>query len=324
MKLYFRCDPDLNKSLCCKRPDITLDLFIDEVRLFDPERTVFMLSFMGFRNGKELQKLGLNYSITNFSFTKKAEVPLEKVLNIQTNLREYDVVTVWFPEGKGCYYLNNGRCGIYEKRPFICRAYPFVNSEYKFRLALSRLTKEEVIKVYKGEEKYLPIFFLNCRDCCKECFSTFEKKGYLSLKSFKKRTQQESMRFSPVMLNHQKFLVSFYKKYFPSYFRSFLRSFELYIYSPGVLVSNATYYPLLSVLLVKEIFGEEGIKKQLRAVSDFLDKEFFSLEDKQVVSVYRNLLAGQYKHAMEEDRDWWNREGKSIFEWKLPEVLNRL
>jgi len=287
---YFKCDPAKNKALCCKGRNVTLEVFVDEMKLFDPDKTVFMLFSMGFSDGKNI--LNLPHSITNPTFYEKSEVRISEVVGVPTSIRDQDLIRVWFPRNKGCYHLgNDNRCTIYNRRPIICRVYPFINSEDEFSIVMRMVPPEEKLRILKGEKKYLPLYFSKCRECCKECFSKDKKKGFLPLDKLKNKVQREIAHIAnEIMSNHRNYLEDFFRKYLPSYLNLLIpalrnRSSIEYLKKP-----EPYYSPILSVALVQELFGEEGVKAQVRAVKDLLKGNQVNDSERTMMELYLKLL----------------------------------
>jgi Fe-S-cluster containining protein len=298
MIVHFNCNPKKNKALCCKEKNITLEIFIDEMKLFEPDKAVFILFNMGFNVGEDTLKLP--YSITNPTFYKKSEIRVNKIVEVPTTIREITFVKVWFPGDRGCYHLGtDNKCSIYKRRPIICRAYPFINSEKEFSTAITMASPEEKLRILRGEKKYLPLFFSKCRECCEECFSKDRKKGFVPLDKLKNKVQKEVAQVAKrIMKNHRNYLESFYRKYMPSYLMFLLPSLtesfnkKIHIYSP-----------ILSAALIREMFGEKEVKDQAEAVRKLLNGRQLNDEEKKMMNIYLKFLEDKtfYENNLKED-----------------------
>jgi len=94
-------------------------------------------------------------------------------------------------ESGSCYFLENGRCKIYEKRPQICRIYPYMihrepdeNGQYDWReisglnehgLYGAEITDEQAGEIFEDVKKFETGYILQEKEFLKAVSEHFEK-----------------------------------------------------------------------------------------------------------------------------------------------------
>jgi len=260
--MSFRCSPERCKALCCKHDGrclFTLELFIDEMKLFSPENTIFLLTLMNYAKTKEERAKGYaNAYVSIREVFNDTRLPNAFLLFIVQSL----IV------GEKCPYLKDNRCSIYPRRPFICAVYPFMNSEPEVLDALQR----------RDLKNFQESIFGKCKECCSlneqkfKGFNEFFREQERILKKY-------GRRFKDVLRRHRNFLLKL--------FRENRNSFTDYIRSNPPLDSWSLNF---SVLLVRRIYGEEGIKAQIDAIERALNSQWANQEEKRKLKFYKEIL----------------------------------
>jgi len=257
----FICNPGTGKALCCRydgRGLFTLDLFVSEMKLFNPENTIFLLNLMDVAKTRE--ERGKDYP--------DAYVNVRNVFNDTRlpNLSILFVVQASMVEEK-CPHLKDNKCSIYSKRPFICAVYPFVSSEPGVADALGR----------KDFNSFQESTFKKCRECCSSCggklkgFDDFFEEQRKVIKKYKQR-------HNGVLKEHRRILLNLFRKN--------IDSFQDVIYNP---LPNALKFEL-SIFLVREIFGYEGIRFQINAIEKALNGQLANQGERKSLEFYKKLL----------------------------------
>ena len=171
--------PKNNKALCCKadtpQAAFELDVYLPELKHFSPDEVVAIIVPVFVREEFFRDYETLSFSkLSNPALYRSAFLPLDDILD-EKGWYVYWAIHL-FALGDACPKLtDDNRCSIYNSRPYMCRAYPFVS----------------------GDRKVL----VNPLIVCKECANISKLPTINQVRKYEKRLKE---RLKPLLREHRK------------------------------------------------------------------------------------------------------------------------